>query len=125
MTRQEREHTARGHQMTDQRLRVQQLTIRPLNTLHEPIIAVQGIFPRGRADYSAPSLALITDELHAQPHVLLPQLVQRGLQIVLNWKSLRNDCGQLTRHRQPERKGATVLRRQQTVAAVAAALSSW
>jgi hypothetical protein len=46
---------ARGHQMTDQRHRVQQLTIRPLNTLHEPILAGQGIFPMRRADCSAPS----------------------------------------------------------------------
>jgi len=39
--------------MTDQRLRVQQLTIRPLNTLHEPILPGQGIFPLRRADCSA------------------------------------------------------------------------
>jgi hypothetical protein len=50
MTRQEREHTALGHQMTDQPLGVQQLTIRPLNTLHKPIIPAQGIFPTRRAD---------------------------------------------------------------------------
>jgi hypothetical protein len=41
--------------VADQRFGVQQLAIRPLNTLHETIIPAQGIFPRRRADYSAAS----------------------------------------------------------------------
>ena len=51
----EREHAALRHQMTDQCLRVQQFPIRPLHTLHGPILPVQSDIPKRRADYSAPS----------------------------------------------------------------------
>ncbi|MGH3901973.1 MAG: hypothetical protein ACRDTA_27720 [Pseudonocardiaceae bacterium] len=55
MLGQEREHTPRRNQMTDQSLRVQKLPVDTLHTLHEPILPAQSNTPGQRADYSAPS----------------------------------------------------------------------
>ena len=55
MGSEKREHAAFGHQMTDQSLRVQQFPIRPLHTLHEPILPAQAHIPGRHADCSAPS----------------------------------------------------------------------
>ena len=55
MTRQDREHTARGHQMTDERLRVQQLTIRLPTPCTNRSSQLKAHFLGGRVDRSAAS----------------------------------------------------------------------
>jgi hypothetical protein len=52
----EREHAALGHQMTDQRTRVQKFPIHPFHTLHAMIIKHRARARTQRhADYSAVS----------------------------------------------------------------------